>query len=365
MLAVTSKGKRERESARESINELARLTNAAGAQVAGKIIQQLPVPSNPYYVGKGKLEELLSLKESAGYGTLILDDELSPAQQRNLEEALEVKVIDRAALILDIFARRARTHEGRLQVELAQYQYLLPRLAGQWRHLERLGGGIGTRGPGETQIETDRRLIRRKIQRLKQQTDDIRKHRQRYRQKRERNRIPVVALVGYTSSGKSTLLNAMCRAEVLTDNRLFATLDPTTRRLTLPDRSVVLMTDTVGFIRKLPPTIIDAFRATLEELSEAALLVHVVDFASSDAPQQCQTVEGILGDLELTDKPVITALNKIDCLLDNSRTWDEKSALDYLSSQNDPASKATVLISAEKGWGLTSLAEKIAENIAR
>ena len=207
-------------------------------------------------------------------------------------------------------------------------------------------------------------MIRRKIQRLKQQTDDIRKHRQRYRQKRERNRIPVVALVGYTSSGKSTLLNAMCRAEVLTDNRLFATLDPTTRRLTLPDRSVVLMTDTVGFIRKLPPTIIDAFRATLEELSEAALLVHVVDFASSDAPQQCQTVEGILGDLELTDKPVITALNKIDCLLDNSRTWDEKSALDYLSTQNDPVSEVTVLVSAEKGWGLTALAEKIAGNIA-
>ena len=365
MLAVTSKGKRERESAEDSINELARLTNAAGAQVAGKIVQQLPVSSNPYYVGKGKLEELLSLKESVGYGTLILDDELSPAQQKNLEEALQVKVIDRAALILDIFARRARTHEGRLQVELAQYQYLLPRLAGQWRHLERLGGGIGTRGPGETQIETDRRLIRRKIQRLKQQTDDIRKHRQRYRQKREKNRIPVVALVGYTSSGKSTLLNAMCRAEVLTDNRLFATLDPTTRRLTLPDRNVVLMTDTVGFIRKLPPTIIDAFRATLEELSEATLLVHVVDFALPDAPQQCQTVEGILGDLKLIEKPVITALNKIDCLLDGSRTWDEKSALDYLTAQNDPASEATVLISAEKGWGLTALAEKISGNIVR
>jgi GTP-binding protein HflX len=364
LLAVTSKGKRERESAEESINELARLTSAAGAQVAGKIVQQLTVPSNPYYVGKGKLEELLSLKESAGYGTLILDDELSPAQQRNLEEALQVKVIDRAALILDIFARRARTHEGRLQVELAQYQYLLPRLAGQWRHLERLGGGIGTRGPGETQIETDRRLIRRKIQRLKQQTDDISKHRRRYRQKRERNSIPVVALVGYTSSGKSTLLNAMCRAEVLTDNRLFATLDPTTRRLTLPDRSVVLMTDTVGFIRKLPPTIIDAFRATLEELSEAALLVHVVDFASPDAPQQCQTVEGILRDLELTDKPVITALNKIDCLLDGSRTWDEKSALEYFSSQEAAAEENTLLISAEKKWGLTELTEKIAGTIA-
>lgn len=340
------------------------MTNAAGAQVAGKIVQQLTVPSNPYYVGKGKLEELLALKESADYNTLILDDELSPAQQRNLEEALGVKVIDRAALILDIFARRARTHEGRLQVELAQYQYLLPRLAGQWRHLERLGGGIGTRGPGETQIETDRRLIGRRIQRLKRQTDEIRKQRQQYRQKRQKNRIPVVALVGYTNSGKSTLLNAMCRTEVLADNRLFATLDPTTRRLTLPDRTVVLMTDTVGFIRKLPPMIIDAFRATLEELSEAALLVHVVDFASPDAPKQCQTVEDILADLDLKDKPRITVLNKIDCILDSSRTWDEKSAMDYFSSQNISVEENMVYISAEKGWGLNSLAEKIAGNIA-
>ncbi|HEY97992.1 MAG TPA: GTPase HflX [Dehalococcoidia bacterium] len=364
LLAVTSKGKKERESAEDSINELARLTSAAGAQVAGKIVQQLTVPSNPYYVGKGKLEELLALKESVNYSTLILDDELSPAQQRNLEEALGVKVIDRAALILDIFTRRARTHEGRLQVELAQYQYLLPRLAGQWRHLERLGGGIGTRGPGETQIETDRRLIGRKIQRLKRQTDEIRKHRQRYRQKRQKNRVPVVALVGYTSSGKSTLLNAMCRAKVLADNRLFATLDPTTRRLTLPNRNVVLMTDTVGFIRKLPPMIIDAFRATLEELSEAALLVHVVDFASPDAPQQCQTVEDILADLDLTDKPRITALNKIDSLLDSNRTWDEKSALDYFTSQKISVEENVVHISAEKGWGLDSLAEKIAANIA-
>ena len=346
------------------MEELAQLAGAAGADVMGKLVQQLQKPSRTHYVGKGKLQELLVLKNSANYSVLILDDELAPVQQRNLEENLQVKVIDRAALILDIFARRARTHEGRLQVELAQYQYLLPRLAGQWSHLERLGGGIGTRGPGETQIETDRRLIRRKIQRLKQQTDDIRKHRQRYRQKRERSQIPVVALVGYTSSGKSTLLNAMCRAEVLTDNRLFATLDPTTRRLTLPDKTVVLMTDTVGFIRKLPPMIIDAFRATLEELSEAALLIHVVDFASPDAPQQCQTVEDILSDLDLSEKPVITALNKIDCLLDSSRTWDEKSALDYLSTQNDPVSEVTVLVSAEKGWGLTALAEKIAGNIA-
>ena len=364
MLAVTSKGKRERELAENSIDELARLTNAAGAKIAGKIIQQLPSPSNSHYVGKGKLEELQALKETVDYGTLILDDELSPAQQKNLEESLKVKVIDRAALILDIFARRARTHEGRLQVELAQYQYLLPRLAGQWQHLERLGGGIGTRGPGETQIETDRRIIRRKIQRLKQQTDDIRKHRQLYRSHREKSGIPVVALVGYTSAGKSTLLNALCQSEVLADNRLFATLDPTTRRLVLPDNKVVLLTDTVGFIRKLPPTIINAFRATLEELTEASLLIHVVDFASPDASQQCQAVEEILGDLELTEKPRVTVLNKIDCMLDESRTWDEKSALEYFTSQEVAAEENTLLISAANKWGLAGLIEKISGVVA-
>lgn len=364
LLAVTSKGRREKELAENSINELARLTNAAGAKIAGKIIQQLPAPSKSLYVGKGKLEELQYLKETSDYSTLILDDELSPAQQKNLEEALKVKVIDRAALILDIFARRARTHEGRLQVELAQYQYLLPRLAGQWQHLERLGGGIGTRGPGETQIETDRRIIRRKIQRLKQQTDDIRKHRQLYRRQRGESGIPVVALVGYTSAGKSTLLNALCRAEVRADNRLFATLDPTTRRLTMPDKKTVLLTDTVGFIRKLPPTIIDAFRATLEELTEASLLVHVVDFATPDASQQCQTVEEILSDLELSDKPRITALNKIDCLLDENRVWDEESALEYFSSQEVAAEDNTLLISAEKKWGLSGLIEKISSIVA-
>ncbi len=364
MLAVTSKGRRERELAEDSVNELARLAAAAGAKVAGKIIQQLPAPSKSFYVGKGKLEELQALRETTDYSTLILDDELSPAQQKNLEETLKVKVIDRAALILDIFARRARTHEGRLQVELAQYQYLLPRLAGQWQHLERLGGGIGTRGPGETQIETDRRIIRRKIQRLKKQTEDIRKHRQLYRRQREKSRIPVVALVGYTSAGKSTLLNALCRAEVLADDRLFATLDPTTRRLTLPDKKTVLLTDTVGFIRKLPPTIIDAFRATLEELTEASLLVHVVDFASPDASQQCQTVEEILGELELTEKPRVTALNKIDCLLDEEKVWDEASALEYFSSQEVAAEENNLFISAAKKWGLTGLVEKIGGVIA-
>jgi len=272
LLAVTAKGTREKQSAGDSIEELAQLAGAAGADVVGKLVQQLQAPSKTHYVGKGKLEELSALKNSLNYSVLILDDELSPLQQRNLEEALQVKIIDRAALILDIFAKRARTHEGRLQVELAQHQYLLPRLAGQWSHLERLGGGIGTRGPGEAQIETDRRLIRRKIQHLKAKTEEIRKHRALYRQKRKKSGIPIIALVGYTSAGKSTLLNALCQADVLIKDKLFATLDPTTRRLTLPDKSAALITDTVGFIRKLPPAIITAFRATLEELAEASLL---------------------------------------------------------------------------------------------
>ena len=359
MLAVTAKLTKEKKSAEDSIEELVQLVGAAGANVVGKIVQQLPVPSKTHYVGKGKLEELLVLKSSVNYSILILDDELSPIQQQNLEEALQVKVIDRAALILDIFAKRARTHEGRLQVELAQHQYLLPRLAGQWSHLERLGGGIGTRGPGESQLETDRRLIRHKIQHLKAQTEEIRRHRALYRQKRKKSGIPVVALVGYTSAGKSTLLNALCQADVLIRDRLFATLDPTTRRLVLPDRSMVLLTDTVGFIRKLPPTIVSAFRATLEELSEASLLLHVVDLASPDASEQCQTVEAILDDLGLSDKPRITVLNKIDLLLDSRQTWDEKTAMDYFSARDEVMDKNTVLISAVKGWGLTSLLKSI------
>jgi GTP-binding protein HflX len=330
----------------------------------GKLIQRLPRPSKTHYLGRGKLAELISLKERSNYSVVIFDDELSPFQQRNLEEALQVKVIDRVALILDIFSRRARTREGQLQVELAQHQYLLPRLAGQWSHLERLGGGIGTRGPGETQLETDRRLIQRKIHRLKVQIDDIRKHRQLYRQQRKKSGIPIVAIVGYTNAGKSTLLNALSHADVFVEDKLFATLDPTTRRLTLPDKSVFLLTDTVGFIRKLPPTIVTAFKATLEELSQANVLLHIVDLTRHNAPEQCQTVEDILTDLNLSDKPRITTLNKIDLLLDNSRRWDEESALDYLSGQTE-ADVNTVLISAAKGWGLDRLLELISRVLSR
>jgi GTP-binding protein HflX len=332
--------------------------------VVGKLSQRLPVPPKAYYIGKGKLDEILSLRDTLDYSVVIFDDELTPLQQRNLEEILKVKIIDRVALILDIFSRRARTREGQLQVELAQHEYLLPRLAGQWSHLERLGGGIGTRGPGESQLETDRRLIRRKIHRLKTQIEEVRKHRALYRQQRRKSGVQVVALIGYTNAGKSTLLNALSQADVFVEDKLFATLDPTTRRLTLPDKSTVLITDTVGFIRKLPPTIVTAFRATLEELDEATMLLHVVDFTSDNAPEQSQTVEDILADLKVIDKPRITALNKID-LLDIAQTRDETTAINHLTQQVGAMDENTVFISAVRGWGLTSLMELISRTLAK
>jgi GTP-binding protein HflX len=364
LLAVSLKGSRERQIAESSLEELALLAESAGAKVVGKIVQQLPVPSHDYYVGKGKIQELLALKSAKEFTVLILDDELTPKQQENLEKELDVKVIDRVALILDIFAKRARTHEGRLQVELAQHQYLLPRLAGQWSHLERLGGGIGTRGPGESQLETDRRLIRRKIQRLEEQTEQIRRRRALYRQQRQQSGVPVAALVGYTNSGKSTLLNALCRADVLVDDRLFATLDPTTRRLKLPDNSTILVTDTVGFIRKLPPNIINAFRATLEELSAASILLHMVDVSSPDAAEQCQAVEKILGELGLLDKKRITVLNKIDCLMPSEPIMGDEGVENVLASLGLAPDESTVIISVVKGWGLPRLLEMIARAVA-
>jgi len=329
----------------------------------GRLIQKLPAPTKAYYLGEGKLNELLSQKDSANYSLVIFDDELSPLQQRNLEGFLRVKIIDRVALILDIFSRRARTREGKLQVELAQHRYLYPRLAGQWSHLERLGGGIGTRGPGESQLETDRRLIQKKIHRLKDQLEAVRKHRRLYRQKRQKSGIPVVALVGYTNAGKSTLLNTLSQADVFVEDKLFATLDPTTRRVTLPDKRVVLVTDTVGFIQKLPPSIISAFRATLEELDEASLLLHVVDLSSHNAAEQCQAVEDVLSDLHLEDKPRATVMNKIDCLLSSSRSWDEPTALNYLFGQRTLADENAVLVSATRKWGLVELMELISQNL--
>jgi len=339
--------------------ELAQLAGTAGVEVAGELTQRLHAPSKTHYLGKGKLEELISLKDNTSYNVVIFDDELSPIQQRNLEEILKVKVIDRSALILDIFGRRAKTREGQLQVELAQHQYLLPRLVGQWSHLERLGGGIGTRGPGERQIETDRRLIRQKIHRLKAQLEEVRKHRALYRQRRKKSGTPVVAIVGYTNAGKSTLLNTLSQADVFVEDKLFATLDPITRRITLPDNRAVLITDTVGFIRKLPLTIVSSFRATLEELTEADILLHVVDLTSHNAAEQCQTVEDILAALGLADKPRITALNKIDLLLDRDKTWDEETAIKGLADERAPLDENTALISAGKGWGLDRLLELV------
>jgi len=336
-----------------SLDELAQLAKTAGADVVGRVIQKLEKPSSTHYLGSGKLQELVELKSTLNYDTAVFNDELRPRQQRNLEEALGVKVIDRTALILDIFARSARTKEGKLQVELAQHEYLLPRLAGQWSHLERLGAGIGTRGPGESQIETDRQLIRKRISGIKRQIEEVRKHRELYRRKREKSHTPLIALVGYTNSGKSTLLNALCKSDVLVENKLFSTLDPVTRKLHLPDGRNVLLTDTVGFIHKLPPLIVAAFHATLEELDEADLLLHVVDITSPDAVSQSQTVEEILGQLHVDTKPRITVINKIDLLIESM----EESGDIAISIKSPP--EATVVVSAIKTLNLEKLLEKI------
>jgi GTPase len=363
LLAVSDKGSEKRQIAANSLDELEALAKSAGAQVVGKIVQQLPAPSNDYYIGKGKIDDLKNMKDTTGYNLVIFDDELTPKQQENLENALEVKIIDRVALILDIFSKRARTHEGRLQVELAQHQYLLPRLAGQWSHLERLGAGIGTRGPGESQLETDRRLIRKKIQKLEEQTDEIGRRRSLYRQQRAQSRIPEVALVGYTNAGKSTLLNRLAKADVLADDRLFATLDPTTRRMVLPDNTPLLLTDTVGFIRKLPPTIVKAFRATLEELNEAVLLLHVVDISSPDAAEQYQAVENILADLGLKDKKKLLVLNKIDRLIPSEPDKENSGLESMLAALGLPPGDNIVVISAARGWGLPRLLEMVSRII--
>jgi len=360
LVGVGSKTSNNDWSVTDSLKELSYLTKTAGASVVGMLTQNLNAPSPIYYIGKGKIEELISLKEQTQYDTVIFDDELSPRQQRNLEEALEVKVIDRSALILHIFARKAQTHEGKLQVELAQHQYLLPRLVGQWRHLERLGGGIGTRGPGEAQLETDRRLIYKRINLLQHKIESVRKHRALYRRRRKETGTPIVALVGYTNAGKSTLFNTLSKAGVDVEDRLFSTLDPVTRRLALPTGQRFLITDTVGFIHKLPPSIIAAFRATLEELDEADLLLHIVDITHKNAANQCLTVEKILSELNLEKKPKFTIFNKLDLALSSEAELKALNTIPYFEEEILLPNEGIVLISAAKGWGMDDLLDKIA-----
>jgi len=323
-------------------------------------VQRLTRPRPATYIGRGKVQEIASQRDSLGYTTVVFDDELSPSQQRTLEKALEVKVLDRTALILDIFAQHARTREGRLQVELAQHEYILPRLRGQWSHLERLEGRIGTRGPGETQLETDRRLIRNRISALKRQIEQVRQQRALHRRQRARQGLPVVSLVGYTNAGKSTLMRALSGADVLVEDRLFATLDPVTRRIRMPSGATALLTDTVGFIQKLPTQLVAAFRATLEELTEATLLLHVVDITHPDALQQAQSVESTLRELELTGKPRLTALNKIDLLAEgDGASLEETLQSEVVLLLLEPWGDEALPVSAARGWGLEGLRASI------
>ncbi len=321
-------------------------------------MQRLEGRNPATYVGKGKVGEIASQRFDLDYSTVIFDDELTPSQQRNLEDKLEVKVLDRTALILDIFAQHARTKEGRLQVELAQHEYILPRLRGQWSHLERLEGRIGTRGPGETQLETDRRLIRDKISRLKREIERVRMQRALHRRQRAKQGMAVVSLVGYTNAGKSTLMRALSGADVLVQDQLFATLDPITRRIRLPLGGFALLTDTVGFIQKLPTQLVAAFRATLEELEEATLLLHVVDITHPDAEEQASTVEETLAELGLAERPRVTALNKIDLLEEGGKRKEEEGV-------SMPAwTREAVPVSAAKGWGMEELRSRLEAALA-
>jgi GTP-binding protein HflX len=298
----------------ESLEELAGLVEAAGGTVVGRVTQERAAPTPALYFGRGKVEEIGEAARSTAADLFVSDDQLSPIQERNISQALGIKVIDRTALILDIFAQRARTSEGKLQVELAQLTYLLPRLIGQWTHLERLGGGIGTRGPGETQLESDRRVIRRKVIQIRRQLEGVQVHRRLQRQGRRKAGIPVVALVGYTNAGKTTLLNRLAGSHLTAANQLFVTLDPAARLVHPDSGRQFVLTDTVGFIRKLPHELVAAFRATLEELADADVLLHVVDASHSAMEEHMRAVDDLLCELDVADRPTVLAMNKIDRL---------------------------------------------------
>ena len=340
--------------AEDSLSELAALAATAGAAVVGAEWQNRRHVDPNWYVGKGKAEELLQARSETGFDLLVADDELSPGQQKSLEGLLNVKVIDRSRLILDIFALHAQTHEGRLQVELAQLEYQLPRLTRLWTHLSRTGGGIGTRGPGESQLETDRRLIRERIKKMKERVESVRQQRETTARGRDRRLYPTVAIVGYTNAGKSTLLNALVGSEVAkAEDKLFATLDPTSRQVKLGDGQTAIVTDTVGFIHKLPHQLVNAFRATLEEVTRADVLIEVVDAADRHAPEHRATVQTVLDELGAGDKPRLAAFNKADLL--------------YPGADGDrpaPAVSGSVLVSAATGFGLDTLRAEVAALLA-
>jgi GTP-binding protein HflX len=341
----------------DSLDELGALVAAAGGEVVGRAVQKRSRPDPRTWIGKGKVTEVAGEAKRLRSDLIVADEELTPAQQRGLEEDLGVRVADRSSVILDIFAQHAQTKEGRLQVELAQLEYVKPRLRGMWVHLERLGGGVGTRGPGETQLETDRRVIERRLLDLRGRLREVRQHREAARRSRRTGGSFVAALVGYTNAGKSTLMNALSGAGVLVADQPFATLDPTTRRIALPSGTVILLSDTVGFVNKLPPTLVAAFRATLEELQDADVLVHVVDASHPNLHEQMEVVGETLRDLGLSDRPSLIAMNKADLL----RGPEGTALRDALAAEFPGA----VFVSARLAEGIEELRARLAEAAAR